>query len=548
MTTTEQLEEKIVQLEKELDYTRKIKDKLNNFFETLNNINEFLGRMVAMPSIEAIAKEGLQFLRGIIEYEQALFLRYNPSENNYESVYLSEITCKDCSPYTHLMGPDIIDWVSQRKVPMLFPTSEDFFVSDSVKSVVYLPLVSSFTPIGMFVLCSPGSDEDFNLENNHLLQSIVFQISVAMENFQLIESISEIKDFMKDVMENMINGVITVGLDKKLTYINRNAQFMLNLQVTDVIHRSYLETFPASLAKICDEVINQTLEAGNVIDYEYEQKLSETTVLPIGISASLLMSRDFSATGYVLIFRDLSLTREIMKLKELDEMKNDFIAKVSHELRTPLTSISSYTDALLDGMADSKEEVDSYLRIIQEESNRLISMVNDILDLSKMEAGKMFFTFSELRLNSLINTCINSIMPAAKKKNVKLVHKETCDLMVKADMDKIIQVFINLVGNAVKFTPEEGNIEISVTDKKTKAQIAIKDTGIGMEKEDLERIFDKFYQIENVKHHQKGTGLGMTICREIITNHAGKIWVVSEKGKGTTVFFTLPVVQEEKHV
>jgi len=537
------LEKRITELQEELTVTRKIKDNLNNFFEDLNEINDFLAKLVALRSIEDIVNNGILFLKRIVDFEECIFLLYNPNNNNYEIMPIKGQPDLEKELLHIIIARDLLDWIMDSRKAVFFPIDEACFFDKGIKSAVYLPLTSSYAPVGFFVMLSNKDEGEFNLEKNHLFQSLMFHITIAIENFQLIESISEMKDFMKDVMENMMNGVITIGLDKKITYINRNAQFMLDIQVANVLHKPYHEVYLPELAAKFDDIISQVMQAGSVIDYEYEQKLSDSIVLPIGISASLLRNREFLATGYVLILRDLSLTREILKLKELDEMKNDFIAKVSHELRTPLTSISSYTDAILDGLADTKEDLDSYLNIIKEESNRLITMVNDILDLSKMEAGKMVFQLTELRLNDIIHSCINTMQPPARKKMQTLVFREENNLLVNADMDKIIQVLLNLLSNAIKFTPENGTIEISVSDQKSKARIAIKDNGIGMSKEEIEKIFDKFHQVENIKHHQKGTGLGMSICREIITNHAGKIWVTSEKAKGSTIFFTLPLLQ-----
>lgn len=236
------------------------------------------------------------------------------------------------------------------------------------------------------------------------------------------------------------------------------------------------------------------------------------------------------------------LKKAYEELQTLDKAKDDFLALVSHELRTPLSSIVAYTEVLLDDMAESKEEEKNYLEIIKSESGRLTRLINNVLDLSKMEAGRMPFEFKYVELNKLVNASIKGLAGAASKRKHKLINNlENLSIEVLADEDKIIEVLSNILSNAIKFTRDGGTISISGKVKNNKAEIAISDTGIGIRKEDFEKVFDKFQQIEDVNHHSEGTGLGMPISKLIVENHKGNIWFESVAGKGTTFYFTLPV-------
>lgn len=236
------------------------------------------------------------------------------------------------------------------------------------------------------------------------------------------------------------------------------------------------------------------------------------------------------------------LIQAYKELQTLDKAKDDFLALVSHELRTPLSSIVAYTEVLLDDMAETEEEEKSYLEIIKNESERLTRLINNVLDLSKMEAGRMPFELKYVELSKLINASVMGLSGAASKHKHKVINKlENSSVMVLADEDKIIQVLSNILSNAIKYIPEGGVITISEKINNKKVEISVSDNGCGIKEEDFDKVFDKFQQIEDVNHHSEGTGLGMPISKIIIENHKGKIWFESEVGKGTTFYFTLPI-------
>lgn len=228
-------------------------------------------------------------------------------------------------------------------------------------------------------------------------------------------------------------------------------------------------------------------------------------------------------------------------LKTLDKAKDDFLSLVSHEFRTPLSSILLYSEMLLDGLANSAEDQDEFLTTIVENCKRLTRLINDVLDLSKIEAGRMPFNLSELNIRELVADTLTGIRPTLENRSLKFDYEQVDDnACLWGDRDKIIQVLTNITSNAIKFTPEGGTISVSLDQQSDMGIIAVKDTGKGIEKKDISKVFDRFTQLESIDHHSEGTGLGMTISKSIIERIGGKIWIESERGKGTTVFFTLP--------
>jgi len=231
------------------------------------------------------------------------------------------------------------------------------------------------------------------------------------------------------------------------------------------------------------------------------------------------------------------------RLNEIDKMKSDFYSTISHELRTPLTSIKEGVNLLAEGVAGGLQEKQKrLLAILTEESNRLIHMVNNLLDLSKMEAGMIAFDFSRSDLSSLIEKVIMELEPLAQTKNISITKNISGGpLSIRMDSERILQVLRNLVGNAVKFTPPDGSVIISANVLNHEVRVSVEDTGVGISKEHLERIFDKYQQSDAaVSTTLRGTGLGLSIVKHIIHAHGGNVWAESEPGRGSTLIFVLP--------
>ncbi|NMB97685.1 MAG: cell wall metabolism sensor histidine kinase WalK [Clostridiaceae bacterium] len=226
-------------------------------------------------------------------------------------------------------------------------------------------------------------------------------------------------------------------------------------------------------------------------------------------------------------------------LEKLEEMRRGFIANVSHELRTPMTSIKGFIEGILDNVIPHEKHKE-YLEIVRNEVARLNRLVNDLLDLAKMESGEVKVVYSNFNINELIRRCIIKLESIITEKGLEVIANFDEDTLVSADIDSIERVLINLMHNAVKFTPEGGIIGVNTEIKSDKVIVSIADSGIGIEKEDLDRIWERFYKVDKSRSLDTiGTGLGLSIVKNIIMEHGEEIWVESEAGKGTTFYFTL---------
>ena len=240
--------------------------------------------------------------------------------------------------------------------------------------------------------------------------------------------------------------------------------------------------------------------------------------------------------------RTLELARLNEELKRLNKVKSDFVSAVSHELRTPLTSIKGYASILMTGKLGPVSPVQKErLEKINSHSNNLTHLINNLLDIARIESGRVQMEIKEVVIKDLLDSIIDTITPQIKEKNISLkINIKTDADKIKADPGQIERVFLNLLSNAVKFTPGKGIIVISAVDKTGIVEFSVEDTGIGIPKQDLEKVFEEFFRSDNALSQEiKGTGLGLSLVKKIIEAHNGRIWVESELGKGTKFSFTI---------
>jgi signal transduction histidine kinase len=253
------------------------------------------------------------------------------------------------------------------------------------------------------------------------------------------------------------------------------------------------------------------------------------------------------ATQSALAIQNARLFREIedksRQLEVASQHKSEFLANMSHELRTPLNAIIGFSEVLTDRMfGDLNEKQDEYLKDIYASGTHLLSLINDILDLSKIEAGRMELELTDFHLPTALDNALTLVRERAGRRSITLQMSVDDRLgEVQADERKIRQVVLNLLSNAIKFTPEGGRIEVGAVPKDGSVEVSVSDTGVGIAPDDQEAVFEEFRQVGTAEKKAEGTGLGLTLCRKFIELHGGRIWVKSQLGAGSTFTFTIPV-------
>jgi two-component system, OmpR family, phosphate regulon sensor histidine kinase PhoR len=353
------------------------------------------------------------------------------------------------------------------------------------------------------------------------------------------------------VLHALRDPVIVTDAFNEIVMVNNAAAVAFGFDVADVIHRPVEAAIgDARLAKL----INDAKESANFTDcrvIEYELRCTDDPAGTISASShtqggtmyevtlSCIENHKHEVGGVVTILRDL--TRE----RELSQMKTDFVSKASHELRTPLSSIRAYVEMLVDGEATDEQSRAQFYRIIQDESERLARLIDNMLNISRIEAGIVQIEREQVDMKELVDRAIHTLEPHALERGLTLTAKlAAIDLCVEGDSDMLYQVVLNLVSNAVKYTPEGGRVTVTGdTDNLTRSVvITVADTGLGIPPDSIARLFDKFYRVENYKRIAKGTGLGLSLCKHIVEMvHRGQIGVESKLGMGSRFWFSVPM-------
>ncbi len=268
---------------------------------------------------------------------------------------------------------------------------------------------------------------------------------------------------------------------------------------------------------------------------------------PGAFTAEIVEILSTFATQSALAIQNARLFREIeakgRQLAAASQHKSEFLANMSHELRTPLNAIIGFSEVLVDRMfGELNEKQEEYLKDIYSSGTHLLSLINDILDLSKIEAGRMELEPEDFDLPAAIDDALLLVRERAGRRGIALErHVQAGVGEIRADARKVKQVLLNLLSNAVKFTPEGGRIDVRVRLEEGNAEISVTDSGIGIAAEDQEAVFEEFRQVGKADKKAEGTGLGLALCRKFVELHGGHIWVHSELGRGSTFTFTIPV-------
>jgi len=335
------------------------------------------------------------------------------------------------------------------------------------------------------------------------------------------------------VIYSIADGIVMTDFSGRIMLMNRQAREMLRLTGEDVIEKNLMDYIgDARIAQSLREIME---ERDKTVVKEIDLSLGPYRKF-VKTGTNIVKTEKGKNLGVVTVLHDITLE------KEIEKMKDDFVHSITHDLRSPMTSIRGFVEVLLDGSAgEINEEQKEFLKIIDVSSQKLLGMINNILDVAKLEAGKMKLNLMEFNPKETVERVIRIVEPQAVKSGVKLLTQGLDSLpSIRADCDLMERVIMNLVANAIKFTPSKGRVEIIGEDLPDKIQIAVADTGMGIPKDYLDKIFDKFQQVGTDRGEERGSGLGLTIARYGVEAHLGKIWAESELGKGSKFSFWIP--------
>jgi two-component system, OmpR family, phosphate regulon sensor histidine kinase PhoR len=356
---------------------------------------------------------------------------------------------------------------------------------------------------------------------NFMAASLELQMHAIKENEQKLAG----------VLHNMVSGIILIGQSRRILLANSAIETFLGYSEKELFGKLHIE---AGMNFVLSELIDRCFTTGDKMREEVHVYYPTERILDANLAP--YFTERGEVKGVVVVLHDISAIRR------LEKMRSEFVANVSHELKTPVTSIKGFAETLLDGALEDTELARNFLVIIYKESDRLHRLINDILDLSKIEQKRVPLHTDMLNLVELLHRIGQNLQEKVHSKKIHLVLPEQEQFIeVEGDRDRLQQIFTNLIDNALSYTPEKGTVQIVVEEKQEEIHISVMDNGIGIPEKELGRIFERFYRVDKGRSRNSGgTGLGLAIAKHLVESHHGHIHVESKEGEGSCFHVTLP--------
>ena len=366
------------------------------------------------------------------------------------------------------------------------------------------------------------------------INDLSFKIKEAQESTE-----SE-RQRLDSVLRHMSDGVIATDRRGRIVIMNTAALDILNLKSEKVIGIPLLSILPLEEKVSFRELLETQQERLIHLEDDGEDSI-------IQCEFSVIQRESGFISGLVCVLTDVT------EQQKIDRERRNFVSNVSHELRTPLTSIKSYTEALVDGAWENKEIAPGFLKVIETETERMMRMITDLLNLSRMDQSRLGLEKEFINMNELVVHIVSRFEMVLQSepyrdKNYRILTDITQrDLWVELDQDKITQVLDNIINNAIKYSPDGGRIIVRLMETHTDIIVSVSDEGLGIARKDIPHLFDRFYRVDKARSRAMGgSGLGLAIAQEVVQLHGGKIWVNSIENKGSTFFVSLPYIPFEE--
>jgi PAS domain S-box-containing protein len=421
------------------------------------------------------------------------------------------------------------------------PEIKKVFEKQGVSSIINLPLLSRDGAIGIMMLLHTDEPRHFSDEDLNLAETASSQLAVALKNAQLFRHVVEEKGRIEALVNSSSDGILMTDRQFHLILINSVAERLFEITAFQYLEKHLVEFVDEQKDTLKDfdlvkQVVYQIVTSPeNQVVQEFSLVNPPKTLKLIG---NPVMGEKQEVIGHMLVLHDI--TQE----KRLEQMRDDLVSMIVHDLKNPLAGVIGFAE-IMHSKAQKRDDMgdfENFLTKILYQANTLHEMVNNILEVHKMEDGSMELQKDVANLQTIITNAIRQVEMVAKQKEISI----TTDLPdplppVFVDHTKIIRLFANILSNGIKYTPEQGNMHVSVKVQDEDILIGISDTGKGIPAEYLDTIFDRFAQIDRKKQGKAASvGLGLYFCKLVVESHGGKIWAESELGKGSTFFFTFP--------
>lgn len=472
-------------------------------------------------------------------------------------------------PETSLKLQDMLaEWQRGHGAPILLPkavppdSALQTLVHDGAETVVAAPLLANGQFHGLLAIATTRP-QGFNPQQLDVIRAVVNSVAASVGNAQVIRTLSqqsrelglmlrhqqEESSKREAILTSIADGVVVNDRWGRIIMVNPAAEWILNASGQELLGRELKELFehftPDGRQDVLKAMAAVLSNPDIQISPEAAQTVLEIDTRTISARLSPVTTERGEFVGIVTIFRDI--TREI----EADRAKSEFVSTVSHELRTPMTAIKGFTDLIFSGaVGEINDTQKRFLGIIKNNTDRLTALINDLLDISRVETGRVRFDPVPVRIGDIVQNVVDVLAPNAESKGHHLTCRVEAGLAeIMGDPNRLNQVFTNLVGNAINYTPTGGEIIIDVYGVVGALRADVRDNGIGIHPDDLNQVFERFYRADHpVVQESRGTGLGLSIVKMFVEMHGGRVWAESEPNKGScfTVLLPLPTAQPEE--
>ncbi|CWV26798.1 Alkaline phosphatase synthesis sensor protein phoR [Listeria monocytogenes] len=365
-----------------------------------------------------------------------------------------------------------------------------------------------------------GELQDLSISVNTLAESLETQMFEIKQNEQRLNAI----------VQNLVSGVMLINVDKQVIMTNRTMYQILG--ETEITGKPFYEVIKSfALSQLIEATFEtKTIQQKEIILYFPREMILDASVSPI-------LGENGEITGIILLLHDIT------QIRHLENVRSEFVTNVSHELKTPVTALKGFAETLLDGAMYDEMLLKKFLTIIKEESDRLHRLIMDILALSRIEQNPVPENVELVEVDEVIEQSARTIFEMATEKNIQVIipEKTIPSVTIETDRDKLQQILINLLSNAINYTPVDGKVEVKLIEQEAEVIIEVTDNGIGIPAKDIDRVFERFYRVDKARsRHSGGTGLGLSIVKHLVENCCGRIEVESQEEVGSTFRVTLP--------
>ncbi len=527
--------------------TRDIKQSLkeiSSLYWVTRNIND-------THDSEEIFAILVKILDDLCDYDSVILRMYN--EDTGELILeLAEKKRKSIIDEVPI-SEEVMGWALENRKIRIIPLESMNSVS-AENSLVLIPLINMDRVIGFICIVIPASPGSFTPHLEKLFWIIAGQVASAMQNARFFKKLQdknrdlkEVKKYLTGILDNMVHGIMVLDKNKNITLLSKSMEILFQVSSSEARNGNISKVFPKKTVEIFNIVMKDVEKFSFVIDREFDHILKGGKKIPISVTASSLELGQ-KQSGTIFVVKDLSTSKRLIALAELDKLKSKFVATVSHEFKTPLNLILGSTNLLLEGLVGPFNEKQSkLLTLVRDGGNRLMELIKRLLDLARIEAEKGHLSFDNVSLKDIVEDSVQSLQYMSQEYEVTIEHEFLgyVDDIV-GDNEQLSYMLKNLVSNGIKYNNPGGYVKIVIEnwekDKTGKfVLIRVKDNGIGINAEDHEEIFAEFHRSNDPEAREReGSGLGLTIAKKVVELHRGKIILESQKGKGSEFKIILP--------